>query len=513
MNYRTLIIVAAMGIGLVGCVSRSDIQREIRSARLQALHQWQQRQSSDDENEPQVDGQLSLEDALKLALTHNKQLQAITQDRDIARGRVLSSHSGLLPTISLLSSYTRHADDAQNKRYIGSSNEYSTDIKVTQPLFRGGATQAELRSAQFLACYSNERIRQQVETTLYHVTSNYYHALLAQQLLKVAQDAVTSAEAHLNEVTRKQDTGAATEYSVLRARVDVALYQAEMIRQRNALHLATTQLLKEMGAQQDSHIELSGALVYRSVQPVFEQAVQAAYRNRPDLGQAQVNVRIGEEAIRLAASRYWPQISVFATGGWGRPDPYQNMWDEWDSHASAGICMELPLFDGLRREGQMIETKAMLRKRQFELFDTEEQVVLEIRQALLSLRDTEEFVESQRMNLKLAEEGLRLAEVGYINGVNTEVDVTDARSALTRAQGFHYEAIHDHAIARLMLQKATGLLAVANAPSKENVFSETPDHSNGVRKGEITRPDTSSRRVDASLSEKDHTTGFIREGD
>ena len=466
MKHRPIILVVTACLGLAGCVSEQEVQQGLWAARLQACRRWQHHQKASEEKEPHVNGQLSLEDALKLSLVHNKTLQGVMQERDIARGRVMSSHSGLLPTISLLGSYTRYDDDACDKNAMGSLNEYSAGIKITQPIFRGGATQAELRSAQLLACYSDERIRQQIETTLYNVTSSYYRVLLAQQLLKVTQDAVASAQAYLNEVTRKQDSGAATEYSVLRARVDVALYQAQMIQQRNTLNLAVTELLKEMGVHQGNGIELSGKLIYRPLQPSFEQMVEVAYRNRPDWGQAQANVYMSEEAIRLAASRYRPQVNAFATGGWSRPDPYQSTRDAWDSHAEAGISIELPLFDGLRREGRMVENKALRRKRQFELLEVQERIVLQIRQAILSLHDAEKFVESQRMNLQLAEEGFRLAEVGYHNGVNTEIDVTDARSAMTRVMGLHYQAIYDHAIARLMLQRACGVLVPTDSQSE-----------------------------------------------
>jgi outer membrane protein TolC len=161
----------------------------------------------------------------------------------------------------------------------------------------------------------------------------------------------------------------------------------------------------------------------------------------------------------LTSSRYWPQISAFFTQGWARPDPHTTRDNEWGDDHQGGITIDWPLFDGMKREGQLVEDKAMLKKRQLELLDAEEKAVLQVRQSLLSIRDAEEFVESQKMNLEHSREGLRLATVGYDAGVNTEVDITDARSALTRAQGLYYQAIHDHCVARLKLQRATGMLS------------------------------------------------------
>jgi outer membrane protein TolC len=81
------------------------------------------------------------------------------------------------------------------------------------------------------------------------------------------------------------------------------------------------------------------------------------------------------------------------------------------------------------------------------------------------------------MNLAQAQEGLRLAEVGYKSGVRTEVEVMDARTALTRTQMVHGQALYGHMMARLSLTHAMGTLESANEINKiENV----PAAANGT---------------------------------
>jgi len=85
---------------------------------------------------------------------------------------------------------------------------------------------------------------------------------------------------------------------------------------------------------------------------------------------------------------------------------------------------------------------------------------MEVRQALLTVQDAEEFVDSQKLNLSRAAESLRLVEAGYREGVQSQVDVTDAQTAVTQTRGFYYQAIYDHCVARLSLQRAIGRLGV-----------------------------------------------------
>ena len=132
---------------------------------------------------------------------------------------------------------------------------------------------------------------------------------------------------------------------------------------------------------------------------------------------------------------------------------------EWDNGWNYGLMASLPLFDGFAREGGVISQKARLKQSQIDLVDTEETALFELTKAILSIEDAAEFVDSQKLNLSRAEEGLRLVEAGYSEGTNTQVEVLDAQTALTTAKANYYQAIYSHLVAKLDLNKAMGTLA------------------------------------------------------
>jgi outer membrane protein TolC len=140
---------------------------------------------------------------------------------------------------------------------------------------------------------------------------------------------------------------------------------------------------------------------------------------------------------------------------------------EWDSGWNYGLTAALPLFDGFAREGSVISQKARLKQSQIDLVDTEETALFELTKAIFSIEDAAEFVESQKLNLSRAQEGLRLVEVGYREGINTQVEVVDAQSALTTARANYYQSIYSHMVAKLDLQKAMGTLT-SFEPSKSS---------------------------------------------
>ena len=455
-----------------GCASRDSLVRDIRETRTAAYNQWVKMRQAEEESEVTISGKLHLADAVKLAIRQNKELQATLQEREIARGRVIESYAAALPKVNVKGTYTRldqvnTFDVGTVSIALGDEDNYSIDLSVSQPVFRGGAIGAALRAARLAELLSDEAVRSALQSTLYGVAQAYYDALLFQHQYEVNKDAVDSAVVHLEDVKKKRRLGVASDYDVLRAEVDVSNFRAEMIKQRNNVDLAKSRLLKAMGVLQKGDILLADELEYRPMEPVLEEALRIAHENRPDLYRAEIEIRLREEALRVARSEYWPKVDAFFTELWGKPSPKSATTNKWDDTWNAGVSLHLSIFDGLGREGRVQQEKAHLAQSRFRLANTQEQTFLQIRQTLLSLRNAEEFVESQKLNLGRANEGLRLAEVGYREGVASEIEVSDARSALTRARGLYYESVYGHMVSRLVLQLAMGILGPRQGEGRE----------------------------------------------
>lgn len=470
-------------IAIPGCNYDQNLRQEVQASRNCAYQQWQRDRDKQQELETKISGKLSLADAIKLAMTNSKPLLAVTEEKQIAEGRILESYSQVLPILTANAGYTR-LDQPQtitfggNQLILGAKDNYSANLQVTQPVYRGGAILAALRAARIFSYLTDERTREAVQQTILEVTRSYYTTLLSQELYKVNEDAVISAKSHFEDVKHKKEQGVATQYDLLQAQVNVSLFEAEMIQQRNRVNIFKTRMLKVMGVSQEKDIELSDTLTFEPYKPVLEEAMRLAMEKRPDLYTTELNVRLQQEALTIAKSTFWPQINAAFTQEWTKPDPHDPTINDWGDAWNAGIYLSYPLFDGFGRIGRVKAENARLKQSTYEMMDAQERTVLEVRQSIVSIRDAEDFVISQKLNLDAAAEGLRLAEVGFKEGVNTEVDVIAARTSKTRTQGLYYQAIYDHMIARLELERAMGILtpqktenvALRNTPKDVNSF-------------------------------------------
>jgi outer membrane protein TolC len=451
-----------------GCISTEQFYDDVGLSREVAYRQWQKRKEQQRQSQPRIHGELSIQDCMKLALANNKILQRVTEEKEIARGERLKSLSAILPSIDVSGDY-RRLDEVSSftigpqKITMGDVDNYTVGLRVTQPVFAGGAIPAQIHSARLFTLLTDQTVRAAVQDVIYTAVHSYYDVLLNQHLLEISNDAVRSAQVHLDNVRQRWKGGVVSNFDVLRAEVELSNFQADLIRNRNAINIAKTQLLKVMGVSQDSDFNLSDELLYVSLEMTMEKAVETAFQSRPDLFSREFDIKYQKELLKISRSRYWPVVSGYYDNTWSKPDPHNTMDIEWGYLWQAGVMATIPLFDGLSREGEVVAQKARVRQAQIDLVDAEETALFELTTALLSIADAVEFVESQRMNQIRAEEGLRLAEVGYKQGTNTQVEMIDAQAALTTASVNYYQAIYSHIIAKLDLQKAMGTLATFEA--------------------------------------------------
>lgn len=475
------IVIPAVLLMMSGCVTQRSIQEDIKQTHEEAYHEWQRekelsadttaRESSlsvDDasktETQPVVTGKLSLEDALKLALLYNRDLERVVEEKEFAEGQILSAYGNVLPTISVSGTYTRLEDVnafevGGNRIQLGALDNYSATLSVTQPLFAGGSLGAGLRAAKYYEALTDENIRTQAEQTLYQTQSLYLQSLLLQEQLDVSKERVELSKAALGDVQNQQKFGTASEYNVLRAQVDLANARTQMININNSLEQTLSQLFITMGVSQQSNISLDDSLSYEPADWNEEEAVQTALLNRPDLAGSKLTVELQEESVRSSYSSYFPTVSAYFDNSWGRPNPAVQTLDEWGRIWNAGISVNWPLFS-LNREGTIKQQKSTLRQQQITYLSMREQVLFEVHSAILALENAREAVEAQKLTLDQAREGLRLAKAQFKEGTIGQVALLDAQQSLTEAQFNYFSSLHDHALAKLDLNRATGQLSV-----------------------------------------------------
>jgi len=414
-------------------------------------------------NDVYIEGNLSWEDAVKLALKYNKILKATIEERDIARGEKIEASSEFFPKVLSSFNYS-HLDKSPSvfvndvEIPLGKIDNYSVDLTVKQPLFYGGSIYFKNLIASLGQNIADEKIIKQIQTTIFETLQAYFDLLLAKKVYLVKKRSFFASKRHLKDVKDKIENDVASQYDLLRAKVDLSNFKGEFINADNVVKLKRSNLYKILGVSQESKIILKDSLKYKKMEMTLEKAVDIAFKNRPDLKEKKLFVDVKKEQVNIAISKFFPKFDFVYSNKWGRPDPHSSTIDSWGRQWSIALSMNWPIFEGLKKRGNLIKEKAHLEKSRYLLQDMKQQIILELRKSIFSLENADYLVKSQKLDLKRAKEALKLVQYGYKEGINTEIEVTDAISATTKSKILYYQALYQHEMAKLYLNFSLGLL-------------------------------------------------------
>jgi outer membrane protein TolC len=123
---------------------------------------------------------------------------------------------------------------------------------------------------------------------------------------------------------------------------------------------------------------------------------------------------------------------------------------------SAGLAISIPIFDGLRTRGRVSQARAALRHAEYQLEEARKGVRLEVSKAVKDLASLKKEYESQVATVDLAEEAYRIAETRFRSGLSTQLELTDAETALAFARTNFAQTLYRYNVAVAGLERALG---------------------------------------------------------
>lgn len=402
---------------------------------------------------------LTLDQALEIGLANNRDIQKSREYFRLVDGRYVTERAAALPQITVNGAISRERDESQ-RAFIATSpvnvDRRSAEVNLTQALFTWGQVGAAIRAAKVGLKTADDQLRLNRQATQRDVTAAFYDILLARALSALAAQNLEQKSRHLDEASRKQTAGVATDYDVLAARVAVENARPEVIRSGNQVQ-TTREQLRFLLAMETEEVDASGTLetVIGPV-PEYAQALAVAKERRPELNDLRHRLGIAEELVIIANAGDKPRLDLKGGYGWRQLEVSGTSSDgpAWN----VGLYLTFPIFDGLRSRGKVAQAESDLRSQQLDEAKQVDAVALQTRNAVNAVHEAEEIVKALAGNVTQAERLLSMAEKGYELGVKIRLEVDDAELNLLQAKGNLARARRDYLVARVDLEWAMGVL-------------------------------------------------------
>ena len=433
---------------------------------------------------------LTLEDSIQIARQTNLSIQTTQERVKSAEAQVRAAHAGLLPNVSLNSSY-RYAGalpksvleasgafgppagaggeipatsimDGNDENIIelefGAHHNFQADVTLNQPIFAWGRYYNNYQSAKFSLEAARKELDVAYNQLVLDVSESFYRVLLSIEFANVSKQTVELVEKQLKIAQNLFEAGASTNFDVLRAEVLLANARSNLIRAKNGARVAMDVYKNVLNIDLGESIEVQGSLELPILEFDLEPLIQQGLEKRPELHQLQSSEGAAKKQVDVAKTRSLPALSFFGNYQLDHNERLGEMNRIWN----LGFALNVPIFDGLATRAAVKQAQSGLKQTQLGKQQMTDVIELEVRSAYLNLLEAKTLINVQRETVEQAQESVRIANLRYENGMITSVELTDAQLALSQAEVNRLQSLHDYAVGLARLEKAIGQKILIN---------------------------------------------------
>jgi outer membrane protein len=363
-------------------------------------------------------------------------------------------------------------------------------LTFTQSLLRGFGTEANLarlRQARLETEITQYELRGFSESLLAQVENAYWDYALSQRQIEIVEESLRLANQQLTETEEMIQIGTMAEAELAAVQAEVAAQQQGLINAKSTLESTRLRLLQLLNPPGKNLWDRKVTLVHPPTLPEVrldkvETHVSVAFRMRPELNQAKLDIQQEDFEIVRTKNGLLPRMDLFVTlGKTGYADSFSESvrdirGDSYD--VMAGLNVEYPIFN---REARAQHRRALFRRDQAEkaLENLMQLVELDVRNAYIEVNRTKEQISASTATRNLQEEKLRIETEKFRVGRSTNFFVAQAQRDLLVSRINEVQAVVNYLKALIDFYRLEGSLLERRgieAPGRDAVDYSSKNH-------------------------------------
>jgi outer membrane factor, OMF family len=445
-----------------------------------------------DEVEVGSEQPITLEQAIKIALKNNKEIEEARIQVERSEAVLREARAALYPTLDLESGFSYGDDgllldnaveqearnddpdvtDEEIEEFIDaegiptSSFTFSNGLGLNYNIYDSGQRGATIRSAEKELRTTELELERIVEEARFEAARDYYDLQNNDALIRIEEAAVEDASQTLKDAQLLKQAGLGTRFDVVSAEVELSQAQQRLITAQANQNIARRQLAETLSVSHDTDLATADAIEEAGIWELsLPETIVQAFKNRAELEQFLLQREIGEENRTIALSQIRPRVSASAT--YSVSDDFEDDSSDFIDQYELGLQAQWRLFDGgaARASAEQAERDSQLAETRFA--NQRNQIRFGVEQAYFGLESSRKNIATSTKEVELAEESLRLARLRFQAGVGTQTEVIDAQTQLTTARGNLLSSIIEYNQSYNQLQRQ-----VSNTP--DNGLQDLP---------------------------------------
>jgi outer membrane protein TolC len=444
---------------------------------------------------------IALDQAIHIALSINRDLAQARATYYISQGHVQEAYAAVNPTLGLILTGIRYNEKETTTTLVAANPSTLTSpigvsvpteniqqqivtLGAALPIDISGTLNAGGNVQRYLELQNKLDINRATNDIVSQVKTAFFDVLRARALRTVAEEYLKNSQINLTDAQNKLAAQVVTKFDVLRAQVDYANAQQQLITAKNNVESLYASLNNTIGIQVSTRLHAvdTGAVqtptatqpiptnpapvpsasaqatpVMQSASsnlgPEFANDLKEALNQRPEIQEANAGIKSAQWAIKYAQRTGLPSAGIGFSYNY-QPNapglhPYTHVWD-------INAQLSIPIFDGGLTAGRVKEARGQEAQAQNQERSAEDTVTLEVEQAYLAVQEARDRVQVANQTLGEAQQAYAIAQLRYKAAVSALIELSDAETALTQSESNQVNALYDYNSALAQLERGLG---------------------------------------------------------
>ena len=418
--------------------------------------------------------ELTLEEAIHLALTSNRSLERARLGREADRLSLEVAEERYRPRASIdASARTDNRRPGSMELSVGprmrvpTGGEFSlrwsepvggrTDgsgmwtLGFSQPLLRGfgpAVDTAPVRLARIREKMNVLAFRDTVAGTIESVIQAYRRLIREHRSVAISREALDRAKKQF-EINRSLiRAGRMAEREIIQSEAEIANREISLVESENGLTSADAALLAILDLDGVSRVvPLDETLEVETLRPDLEQSIETAFANRTDYLVAQLREEVATiDLNRVRNDQLWDlRLTASVSRGSGDARDY-----------GAALGLSVPLGEQTSRTLALMQARHGLRDAEIALVELRQSIQADVRQAVHDVEVGLRRIELARRARELAEEQLEVERSKLTQGLTSAYQLTSVEDGLVRAQNGELDSVVSYFNALVSLDRTLG---------------------------------------------------------
>jgi len=411
--------------------------------------------------------ELTLEQAITIALQNNHNIQIQKNQIEIAKNQATIGNADLLPKVDINGNYSVSqsktdiqfvTDPAPQKGLESESKSSGLSANLSYTLFDGFGNIRTYQKLQEQEELAEVQTRLNIESTLMQVINGYFEVLRNQTQLEIVKNTLSISKDRLARLEGSYKYGSGNKIDILNAQVDFNTDSANFLNTKQALENAKYNLNYLLGRDIETNFEVVSSTI-NDASINYESVKSKAISNNANILLSQTNLSISELDKKINQSRYMPIVAGSLRYGYSGVESTPSVVLSNKSLGLTGaLTLTWNLFDGNKKRIALQNAKISMDNNEL----LRQQAVLSIDKELANYyglyENNKSLVNLETQNLEVANLNLQRSKELFQQGQITNVDFRQAQLNLLNTQSRLNNAVYGVKITEYEIKRLAGEL-------------------------------------------------------